>query len=94
MTDTGARLDLAHHHNVPVSGDDVQFAVAATPVAIQDDHALGLQVAGGHSFTVVAQSGISLIRHEAHRQYRARWRQGQIIGLWISIAVRQLWITP
>src|SRR5690606_12761498 len=49
------RLDLAEHRSAAVGGDDVQFAVAALPVALQDRQALLLQQLRGQPLPFAPQ---------------------------------------
>jgi hypothetical protein len=52
---TGAGLDLAHHQAGTVGQDEVEFAVAAAPVAVQHDETGMLQVSDGQVFATPAE---------------------------------------
>ena len=53
--DRAAGLDLAEDERVAVAGDDVELAVAAAPVPVEDAQAAVGQVGGGDALTVGAE---------------------------------------
>src|SRR5260370_11271987 len=83
-----AGLDLADDERAALGGDDVEFTLAAAPVAAQDPQACRLQKVRGRLFALPAEDVLGMqCDHLRLKKWRAAARAGQAKNsLWMGAA--------